>query len=380
MDESSPLVVHIIYRLAMGGLENGLVNLINNMPQNRYRHAIICLKDATDFRNRINRKDVAIYELDKKDGKDLGIYWRLWKLLRSLRPHIVHTRNLGTIETLIPAALAGVKLRVHGEHGRDTSDLQGTNKKHLAMRKLLKPLVNKYIALSKDIAVWLQDQVKVSPESIQQIYNGVDSILYSPAKDQREALPIDGFAGPADIVIGTIGRMQDEKDQLTLVHAFLELLQGNTFDSVKLRLVIIGEGALREPALAILNNAGAAHHAWLPGERSDTASILRGLDIFVLPSLIEGVSNTILEAMATGLPVVATAVGGNPELVINGETGYLVPSADPKSMAQALTEYIKNPSLGKKHGIAGRKRIETEFSIEKMVNSYLGVYDRLLRY
>ena len=135
-----------------GGNNSQISNLINNMPQERYRHAIICLKDATDFRNRINRKDVSIYEMGKKDGKDLGIYFRLWKLLRTLRPQVVHTRNLGTIESLIPAVLAGVKHRVHGEHGRDVSDLQGTNKKHLAMRKMLKPLINTYIALSKALA------------------------------------------------------------------------------------------------------------------------------------------------------------------------------------------------------------------------------------
>ena len=376
--ERAPLVVHVIFRLAIGGLENGLVNLINNMPQERYRHSIICLKDSTDFREKITREDVHIYELAKKDGYDFGLYFRLWKLFRKLRPQIVHTRNLGTIDALVPAALAGVKCRVHGEHGRDVSNLHGTNRKHLAVRMVFRPLVTKYIALSQDICVWLQDQVRVPPEYIQQIYNGVDSTLYSPVNGQRESLPIEEFADSNDIVIGTVGRMENEKDQLTLVHAFLNLLKDRTIDNTKLRLVIIGEGSLREKALSLLRHAGASKQAWLPGARSDTARILRGLDIFVLPSLIEGVSNTILEAMASGLPVVATAVGGNPELVVNGDTGFLVPPADPKAMAQALAQYIKDRPLGKKHGLAGRKRIETEFNMNKMVASYMEVYDRIL--
>ena len=124
----APLIVHIIFRLDVGGMENGLVNLINGMPANRYRHAIVCLKDYTDFRSRLQRADVALYALNKKDGKDLLLYYRVWRLLRTLRPDIVHTRNLGTIDMLFPAALAGVRSRVHGEHGWDMVDLHGENR------------------------------------------------------------------------------------------------------------------------------------------------------------------------------------------------------------------------------------------------------------
>ena len=118
-----PLVVHIIHRLAVGGLENGLVNLINSMPPAQYRHAIVCLTDYTDFRERIRDKRVPIIALHKKEGHDLGVYVRLWRVLRHLRPALVHTRNLSGLEHLVLAALARIPGRIHGEHGRDIYDL-----------------------------------------------------------------------------------------------------------------------------------------------------------------------------------------------------------------------------------------------------------------
>jgi glycosyltransferase involved in cell wall biosynthesis len=143
-------------------------------------------------------------------------------------------------------------------------------------------------------------------------------------------------------------------------------------------LVIVGEGSLRSEAHRLLREGDAEHLCWLPGEREDIPEILRSLDLFVLPSLREGISNTILEAMASGVPVVATRVGGNPELVAEGETGLLVPPEDPVAMAEAIRTYLDRPDLLKAHGQAGRKRVEQNFSIEKMVNGYLAVYDSVL--
>jgi len=374
MASQSPLVVHVIYRLAMGGLENGLVNLINRMPVERYRHAIVCIDDYTEFRERIQRKDVEVYALHKRPGIDLGAYVRFWRLMRRLRPAIVHTRNLGALEFQFPAWLAGVRHRVQGEHGRDTSDLQGTNWKYLMFRKGMRPLVSRYVALSQNLANWLETSAGAAPQKISQIYNGVDTEQFYPVKC-RLPLPIEHFVPQDGIVIGTIGRMQPEKDQLTLVCAFIALLDTVEKGRERLRLVLIGDGLLREQAQALLREAKAEHLAWLPGARDDAPKMMQALDIFVLPSLIEGVSNTILEAMATGLPVVATAVGGNPELVNNGETGLIVPPADDAAMSQAIHRYIDNPELRRKHGKLGRIHVKKMFSMAGMVSGYLEVYD-----
>src|SRR5262249_55664270 len=168
--------------------------------------------------------------------------------------------------------------------------------------------------------------------------------------------------------------MQVVKDQLTLVKAFLHLLKTEQNAHERLRLVMVGDGPLREEARQLLRQAHAEHLTWLPGERADIPTVMRALDVFVLPSLAEGISNTILEAMASGLPVVATRVGGNPELVDAGRTGLLVPAANPVAMAEALRTYLVDNGQVVSHGQAGRKKVETYFSMEAMVRSYLAVY------
>lgn len=373
----APLVAHILYRLDIGGLENGLVNLINTIPVDRYRHAVISLTEYTDFRFRIRRQDVEYYALHKRPGKDFGAYLRLWRLLRRLRPQIVHTRNLSALDCLLPAALAGVRCRIHGEHGRDIIDIDGSNWKYNMLRRAIRPLVHRYIPLSRDLENWLQRRIGVTPEKISRIYNGVDTRLFQPAS-AREPLPDTNFAPPGTMVIGTVGRMQTVKDQLTLVRAFLHLLKTTPGAREKLRLALVGDGPLRAQAAAMLAAEDAGALAWLAGSRDDVPRLLRGLDVFVLPSLAEGISNTILEAMACGLPVVATRVGGNPELVIEGETGMLVPAADPAALAGALGNYLRDPSLARRHGRASRERVEREFSLHAMVQRYLAVYDDVL--
>ncbi|MFZ5530241.1 MAG: TIGR03088 family PEP-CTERM/XrtA system glycosyltransferase [Pseudomonadota bacterium] len=374
-----PLVAHIIHRLDVGGLENGLVNIINRTPPERYRHAIICMTDYNPaFRARIRREGVECHALHKREGKDLGVYFRLRRLLIELRPDIVHTRNLSALEAQLPAWLAGVRCRVHGEHGRDVHDIDGRNRKYNLLRRALRPLVDKYIPLSRDLEQWLKTQIGVPEEKIVHICNGVDSMLFHPAAQGREPLPAQEFADKDSIVIGTLGRMQTVKDQLTLVRAFLLLLDSYPDARQRLRLALIGDGPLREQAQQLLRQANALELCWLPGSRDDAPGLLRGLDIFVLPSLAEGISNTILEAMASGLPVVATQVGGNPELVLDGGTGVLVPPDDPRAMADALWQYLDDQQRLCRHGAEGRRRIEQEFSLERMVEKYLGVYDAVL--
>ncbi len=375
-----PLVAHVIHRLDVGGLENGLVNIINHMPEGHYRHVIICMTDYNPaFRARIRQSGVECYALHKQEGKDVGIYFRLWRLFRRLRPMIVHTRNLSALEALLPAILAGVRCRVHGEHGRDIHDIDGHNRKYNMLRRVFRPWVDRYIPLSRDLDQWLRNQVGVADNKIVAICNGVDSTLFYPALQGRDALPIEGFAEQNNIIIGTIGRMQTVKDQLTLVRAFLLLLHRLPDARKYLRLLLIGDGPLRTQAQAMLQQANALDLCWLPGSRDDTPVILRGMDIFVLPSLAEGISNTILEAMASGLPVIATQVGGNSELVIEGQTGALVPAADPEAMADALQRYIEDPELRHKQGQQGRQCIEREFSLAYMVQRYQSVYDDVLK-
>lgn len=372
-----PLVAHIIYRFSVGGLENGLINLLNQMPADRYRHVIICLTDYSDFRHRLTRDDVEIIALHKRPGHDLRMMWRLFRLLRRLRPALVHTRNLAALDAILPARLAGVRHCVHGEHGRDAMDLRGVNRTYIRLRRMLMPWIDRFVCVSQDIEQWLLNAVEVPRERVVQIYNGVDSERFMPA-DARQPLPDQGSEATDHCVIGTIGRMSPEKNTLCLVRAFILLLTRHPTWRNQLRLALVGDGPLREQVVAELAQADLLDRVWLPGSRNDTPDIYRGLDVFVLPSHIEGISNTILEAMASGLPVLATAVGGNPELVTEGETGSLVPDDDVEAMAERLVGYCNDVVSRQHHGQHARARVVRQFSMDSMVNNYMAVYDAVL--
>lgn len=377
LQDPRPLIVHVVYRFDTGGLENGVVNLINHMPAESYRHAIVALTEVTDFRKRIRRDDVEFIALEKPPGHGFWLYPKLYRLFRRMRPAIVHTRNLAALEATVPAWAAGVPVRIHGEHGRDISDLDGSNLRYQRLRRLYRPFVTYYLALSRDLAQYLTEKIGVPPSKMAQVYNGVDAQRFRPAQTNRP-IPCCPFSNPAHWLIGTVGRMQAVKDQLTLARAFILALEREPALANRMRLVMIGEGPLRAESLALLQAAGVAELAWLPGERSDVPEIMAGLDCFVLPSLAEGISNTILEAMSCGLPVIATQVGGNADLVTEGSTGILVPSNDPEAMAQAILNLATSPSLAERMGEAGRRDVERKFSMEAMVNAYRHTYDRLL--
>ncbi|MDD1640435.1 MAG: TIGR03088 family PEP-CTERM/XrtA system glycosyltransferase [Methylococcaceae bacterium] len=373
-----PLIAHVLFRLGTGGLENGVVNLINTMPDEKYQHVVICMTDYTDFRNRIKKDDVQVYCLNKKPGKDFAVYFRLWKLLREIKPDILHTRNLSALEAQLSGLLAGIKHRVHGEHGRDIDDVDGTNPRYVLLRRLFQPAIQRYIPMSKDLETWLINQIRVPTKKITQIYNGVDLSRFKISGDKPAGLLPPGFRSSDLLLIGTVGRLDPVKDQITLVQAFIHLVNTYPAERNKVRLVLVGAGLLQPKLRELSLEAGIDDLIWFAGERNDVADLMQALDLFVLPSINEGISNTILEAMATELPVIATDVGGNPELVINNQTGYLVPKQNPIAMAEAFKKYLDNRSLLASHGKAGRARCESTFSLKRMITDYMNVYDSLL--
>lgn len=364
-----PLIAHVIYRLDFGGLENGLVNLVNRIPRDRYRHAIICLAGHNEeFRRRITNPDVEVISLDKRPGKDLGAYVRMWCLLRRLKPDIVHTRNLGTVDMQWIAAAAGVPHRVHGEHGWEASDPQGLSPRGLRIRRACRAVIHRYVPMSRDLARWLQERVGVEPTRIRQLYSGVDTDRFHPPSDY----PLSPIPHP--LVLGTIGRLDPVKNHEALLSAFAALSATHP----DLRLTIVGDGPLRASLEATAASLGLAGRVTFTGARNDTPDLLRGFDVFVLPSLNEGISNTILEAMATGLPVVAGRVGGNPELVADGATGRLYDPTVPDALERALLPYLTDPALRQSHGTAARARVVQNFSLDAMVARYLSLYDDVL--
>lgn len=374
-----PLIVHIIYTLSTGGMENGLVNIINRMPPGQFRHVIVCLTTADAFAARLTAPDVEIVELRKREGHDLRCYWNLRRLIKRLRPDIVHSRNLAALEAqLCTLGIRGIR-RVHGEHGREIFDVDGSNRKYLLLRKFMRVFIDHYIAVSKDLEAWLASSVGVAPEKITQIYNGVDHERFAPQTEKPLALlpkswqELDGI-----LVVGTVGRLTPVKDQQALLHVMAQLPREHADIHGRVRLLVVGDGPLRGELTGLAAELGLGEVVWLVGDRTDVPELLQLMDVFVLPSLGEGISNTVLEAMASGRPVVATAVGGNVELVEEGFNGSLVPVGDIDALTDALAALLRDHEARARQGDNARRRVCSEFDWERTVAAYVGVYEALL--
>lgn len=374
-----PLIVHVVYRFSTGGLENGVANLINRLPQSRWRHTVVALSEVSaEFCERVERDDVCYVAMNKGPGHGFRLYPALWDLFRRVRPAIVHTRNMAALEACIPALLSGVPVRIHGEHGWDTSDLDGSSSRYRLIRRLYGPSVSRYVTLSQHLHHYLLHKVGIAGTRIVHIYNGVDGERFFPSLGGRS--PVEGCPFRADNLwlVGTVGRLQSVKSQADLARAFVRSVQRSAYARERMRLIVVGDGPLREEVEAVLREGHVRDLAWLPGERHDIPQIMRGLNCFVLPSLAEGISNTILEAMASGLPVIATGVGGNAELVEDGLTGRLVPARNVERMAATMLAYLEDQPLARRHGKAGRNRVDRCFSLDRMVAAYDSLYGEML--
>ena len=372
--DSRPLVAHVLYRLDVGGLENILVELVRHTAGERFRHAVICLADYdASFRARLP-EDVPVYALHKPPGWGMGTFVRLYRLLRELRPDVVHTSNLAALECQPVAALSGVPARVHAEHGWNVTDLTGSNRKYRWLRRLLSPWVQRHVAVSQHLADYLVDRVGIPQRRVRQIYNGVDT--------QRFQGREPGGAGHGGVgrrfVIGTVGRICAVKDQATLIRAFARLLERHPERADAIHLVLVGSGPDEAELRRLTEELGVASRVEWAGNCSNVAERLEAFDLFVLPSLAEGIPVTVLEAMACGLPVVASRVGGLPELVEEGETGTLVPAQDPERLCDVLDGYLLDEARCRAEGAAGRRRALQRFSLEAMVAAYENLYGELL--
>jgi sugar transferase (PEP-CTERM/EpsH1 system associated) len=357
----------------MGGLENGVVNLINHLDWTKYVHMICCITQGGSLMKRIQRPDVQFIELKKKGGNDWLLPFRLARLFKSIKPHIVHTRNWGTIDGIVGARLGNVPITIHGEHGRTIGDFQGPNRRQSYARWALSPLVDQFVAVSPELHDWLINTVGISPRKVKVIYNGVDVKKFSP-QEAKDQLRTKYGLNVEELIIGTVGRLDPVKDHLTLIRAFHQLI--SQFN--QLRLLIVGCGPCHDELSQLSKELGLQDKITFLGERQEIPDLLNCMDIFVLPSLFEGISNTVLEAMSTGLAVIVTQVGGNPDLVENGVSGQLFPRQDIQELVRIVKDYINNPRKMSAHGYEARKRVQEKFSLDAMLHVYDGMYEGLL--
>ena len=371
-------VVHLVYRFATGGLENVIVQLVNGLPSAGFRHTIVAISEADPaFAARITRPDVEVIALHKPPGQPFRLYPQVFRLLKKLKPDVLHSCNLAAMEFAPMAALAGVPLRVHAEHGWDVGELGGRNARYRFLRRLYKPFVHEFIAVAEPQQHYLLDRIGVSAAHLHFIPNGVDTERFRPRRD-ADALPTGfPFRRGEHWVIGTIGRLAPVKNPLLLVDAFVRLVHSRAPETESMRLVMVGEGPLHDRIAQRIADTGIADRVWLAGVRADIPELLRAMDCFVLSSLSEATSCTLQEAMATALPVIATQVGGNAALLEDGGHGTLVPSEDaPALAAELLKQYRLRADSDHQ---AARESIIRRYGLQAMLARYAALFGRALQ-
>jgi sugar transferase (PEP-CTERM/EpsH1 system associated) len=360
-------ILHVLHAFSAGGLENGVVNIINRSPEHLV-HELCLLSHGGEFIQRLNRP-VIYHELNRRAGNDPRLIFRLQKLFRSRDFDIIHTRNWSAFDGILAACLTPGPIVIHGEHGRDISDPSGMKHHRNMARRALAFRTKKFVAVSKDLYRWLQLTVRVPQSKLEFIPNGVDTDRFYPARDLefRRQLGIEDD----EFVVGTIARLDPVKNHEGLINAVRFLNSG----ARKVRLIIVGEGPNRPNVESALKCLDSRPGPLLLGYRGDVDRLYRTFDLFVLNSFAEGMSNTLLEAMASGLPIVCTSVGGNTELVADGHRGRTVRPGDDAALAESMREYLVSPEIRARHAHNARQFVMECFSLDRMVEKYVSLYE-----
>ncbi len=347
-------VAHISLGLEMGGMEKLLVEFARHADRARYQLHFVCLESRGKLADEVEALGWSVEALGKRPGVRPGLIVKLARLFRRLHIDVVHTHNEPACIYGVPAArLAGVPLVLNTRHGQ--GPVAGGRRDRLF--SLAARLAGKVVCVSKDAAA-LSVRSGIAEQRITTIWNGIDT----------QKFPFHGPcpSGPAIVV----ARLAEGKNIDALIRAAALVRE----QIPQFRVRIVGDGSCRAALEVLAKELGLEKHVAFTGEADNVPEHLRQASMFVLPSLSEGVSLSLLEAMATGLPVVATSVGGNLEVVQEGETGFLVPVKQPALLAQAISRLAADPELACRLGTAGRRRVETTFEVRAMVRAYEDLY------
>jgi sugar transferase (PEP-CTERM/EpsH1 system associated) len=369
-------VAHVVHNLERGGLQNGIANLLSRLPSERWRHTVFALAGLGPAAARLP-PEIAVRALERRPGRDWRVVWRLARELRADPPAIVRTYNWATwLEGFAAARLARVPALVHSEHQQPFGETPAERRRRDRVRRFLARRTDAVIALSREIARRLEGEVGVDPGRITTIVNGVDCAAIAAAAagaDRTAKLAALGL-GPETLVVGAVGRIVVEKDFGTLVAALPAIAAGDP----RAHVILAGDGPLKEGLVRRAETLGVSDRLHLLGERADVPEILGIVDIFVLPSVSEGISNTILEAMAAGCAIVTTPVGGTPEIVERGRTALFVEPRRPEALARAVLELARDPLRRAALGAEARRVAREERSLEGMARRYDALYTEVL--
>lgn len=352
-------VVHISLGTDVGGMEKLLVEFARHSDRERFDLGFVSLQPRGKLAGEIGKAGWPVFDFRKTSGVNPGLILMLARTLRRLRPQVVHTHNTSGFLYGVPAAsLARVPRIIHTRHGQRI----GATRRQTWLFRQLSKVVDRMVSVCED-GQRLTAAEGIVAERTCTIRNGVDLMRF----------PLVGAKADGRAV--SVGRLSSEKNIDTLIRAV-----GIANDRIgpagpALQLDIVGDGEEREPLEALSRELGLERLVYFHGLRSDIPAVLAGASMFVLPSLTEGISLTLLEAMASGLPVVASRVGGTPEVVADHTTGLLVPAGDPGAFAEAMLRIHQDHRLGERYGQRGRARVAQEFTVEKMVSAYQRLYD-----
>ncbi len=355
-------IQHVVLSLQPGGLENGVVNVVNRLNPERFRSSVCCLKQAGEFAARLE-SDVIVHQMGWPGGNDLGLVWRLAQLFRQTRTDVVHTRNAEAFfYGFLGAKIAAVPAVIHSEHGRNFND----RPLRLWVQRMFSKRTDAIFSVSEALKQELVARLGIPAGRLEMIHNGVDASHFVPGNRTRDRATW-GVA-PGDVVVGSVGRLVTVKNFPLLLRAVSSL------STDRIVVVLIGDGPERPALEAIARELGIAARVRFLGHREDVAELLPAMDIFVLPSVSEGISNTLLEAMAAGVAVVASNVGGNPEVVRDRVDGLLFESGDEAGLRDKLQKMFADAVLRASLGRAARERMLSEFSMEAMIARYEQLY------
>lgn len=366
-------ILHVVLSLNPGGTERLVLDLIGASPP--ASAAVCCLDEAGQWGEAFAREGGRLVALHRPPGFQPGLSRRLRKVAGDFRAEVLHCHHYSPfVYGQMAAVLAGGLPVIYTEHGR-LNDHAPSRKRRLVNPWLCRLSFGNY-AVSEDLRLHMVAE-GFAGDRIGVIYNGI-RIGSLPTVEHR-AVARKSLGLPDDaMVIGAVGRIDPVKNLAMLCEAFAAAAR--RMQPQEVYLVIVGHG----PELAATTERVAANalqdRVLFTGYRSDVEAILPAFDIYVNTSVHEGVSLTILEAMAAGLPVVATAVGGTPEVVADGETGVLVPSRDVSACADAFVSLGRSRETRNKMGRAGRARVEARFGSERMVDAYFGLYEQAGRH
>ena len=363
-------ILYAIPRLAKGGTEKHLLQLAEYIDKEKFDVTICCLFEPGDIVKDINSSNFNLICLNRKNIYDLRILFDLYRLIRKERYDIVHSYLFAFhYLALIPSKIAGIPVTLSSR--RELATWKKLH--HILLENIGNLFVDKVVACSEAAKRFALQNENLKSNKIATLYNGIDLNKFSPRKKDSETINKLGFQD-TDKVIGMVSNLSSVKDHKTLLNAIVEIKKAYP----EIKCVLVGDGYMRGDLVRHVDRLKLNENVCFLGSREDIYKILSIMDIFVLTSLMEGLPNAVLEAMACGLPVVATKVGGIPEIIENGRNGILLEPKDHQSLALALITLIEDFSLRKEMGVIGRKIIEQKFSLERMVNDYERLYTEIL--